>query len=178
MTRPRAFTKILTAVVAAAVLVAVPMAVPAAAQDRPAPVAEFSIGWVGFADDGIISEFHIGGDARFYLSRRISVGPELGYIQGNSHSHFVLTGNLTWDFVAPAGGKPPAVTPFIVVGAGLFQTRESFPSGNFTSNEGAFTAGGGVRANAGDRVVVGADVRVGWETHVRITGFVGVRLGR
>jgi hypothetical protein len=176
VTRPRGFTKILTAVVGAAVLVAVPMTVPAAAQDRPAPVAEFSIGWVGFADDGIVSEFHIGGDARFYLGRRISVGPELGYIQGDSHSHFVMTGNLTWDVVASTGGKPPAVTPFIVVGAGLFQTRES--SGNYTHNEGAFTAGGGVRANAGDRVVVGVDVRVGWETHVRITGFVGVRLGR
>ena len=44
--------------------------------------------------------------------------------------------------------------------------------------EGAFTAGGGVRAFASDRVTVGIDARVGWELHLRVNGFVGVRLGR
>ena len=34
-------------------------------------------------------------------------------------------------------------------------TRQSFPSGGFTSNEGAFTLGGGVRINAGDRLTIG-----------------------
>ena len=60
----------------------------------------------------------------------------------------------------------------------MFQTREQFFTGTYTSREGAFTAGGGVRAFVGDRVTVGLDVRLGWEPHVRINGLVGLQLGR
>ena len=146
---------------------------PATAQDRPAPAVEVAVGWVGFADDGIVSETLVGGAGRWYLSRRIAIGPEIGYIGGQNHSHMVLTGNLTFDFLPNR-----AVTPFVVVGGGLFQTRESFPSGGITSNEGAFTLGGGVRISAGDRVTIGLDTRIGWETHLRINGTIGVRLGQ
>ena len=146
---------------------------PATAQDRPAPAVEVAVGWVGFADDGIVSETLVGGAGRWYLSRRIAIGPEIGYIGGQNHSHMVLTGNLTFDFLPNR-----AVTPFVVVGGGLFQTRESFPSGGFTSNEGALTLGGGVRISAGDRVTIGLDTRIGWETHLRINGTIGVRLGQ
>ena len=100
------------------------------------------------------------------------------YLAGENHSHLVVTGNVTFDVLAPSSGRPPAVTPFFVVGGGLFQTRETSPSGGFTSNEGAFTAGGGVRASAGNRVTIGADARVGWELHLRVSGQIGVRIGR
>jgi hypothetical protein len=70
------------------------------------------------------------------------------------------------------------VTPFLVGGVGLFQTREEFFDGPFTSSEGAFTAGGGVRARVGDRVTFGVEMRLGWETHIRINGLVGLHLER
>jgi len=152
-------------------LVATPIA--ARAQDRPAPVVEFAAGWVGFADDGIVSETMAGGAFRWYPLRRVAIGPEIVYISGDNHSHLVLTGNLTFDLLANR-----AVTPFLVVGGGLFQTHESFPVGDFTSNEGAFTLGGGVRVAAGDRVLIGLDTRIGWETHVRVNATVGIRLGQ
>jgi hypothetical protein len=60
----------------------------------------------------------------------------------------------------------------------MFQTRESFFGDDFTNTEGAFTAGGGLRVAVGDRVTVGVDARIGWETHVRVNGVIGVRLGR
>ena len=149
---------------------------PAGAQEKPAPVAEVSAGWVGFADDSVVSEGLVGGSARFYLSPRIAVGPEVVYIAGQNHSHLMVTGNLTWDVLAPAGGRPRRVTPFLVAGGGLFQTRQSFPRGTFTSGEGAFTAGGGLRTAVGDRTTVGVDARIGWELHLRVNGFVGARL--
>jgi hypothetical protein len=90
----------------------------------------------------------------------------------------MVTGNLTWDLLAPTNGRPPSVTPFFVVGGGVFQTRETFFSGTFTSTEGAFTAGGGIRALVGDRVTVSVDARVGWELHLRLNGSIGLRLGR
>jgi len=164
--------------IGALALLAAPMADLTAAQDRPGPAAEFAAGWVGFADDGIASESLVGGAARWHRLPRISVGPEVVYIHGDNHSHLMVTGNVTWDLLAPTNGRPPSITPFFVVGGGVFQTRETFFSGTFTSTEGAFTAGGGVRALVGDRVTVGVDARVGWELHLRLNGSIGLRLGR
>jgi len=149
---------------------------PASAQERPMPVAELSAGWVGFADDGVVSEGLVGGSARFYVSPRIAVGPEVVYISGQNHSHLMATGNLTWDVLSPTGARPRRVAPFLVAGGGLYQTRQSFPAGVFSSADGAFTAGGGVRAAVGQRTTIGVDARIGWELHLRINGFVGVRL--
>ena len=145
------------------------------AQERPGPALDLGAAWIGFADDGVVSEGAIDVAARWYVSPRIALGPELLYIRGDNHSHLVLTGNLTWDLRPDT--THPNVTPFLVVGAGMFQTRETFVSGNFTSTEGAFTAGGGVRARVSNRVSAG-NARVGWETHVRVGGFVAIRLGR
>jgi hypothetical protein len=138
---------------------------------------ELTAGWVGFADDGIVNEGLIGGVARWYLSPRIGVGPEVAYISGNNHSHLALTGNLTFDLFPPTIGRA-RVIPFVVAGGGMFQTREHFFNGTYTSTEGAFTAGGGVRAYAGDRTIMGLEARIGWELHLRINGVVGWRLGR
>ena len=145
------------------------------AQEMPRGAVEFSAGWIGFADDGIVSETPIGGAVRWHLSPRVSVGPEVLWINGSNHSHLALTGNVTFDLLGPTNGHPARVTPFIVLGAGMFQTSESFVNDDFTSTEGAFTAGGGIRANPTDRMTVGVDARVGWETHIRVSGFIGVR---
>jgi hypothetical protein len=99
-------------------------------------------------------------------------------IHGAHHSHLVVTGNVTWDVLAPTNRRPRMVIPFLVGGVGLFQTREGFFNGTFSSSEGAFTAGGGVRALVSDRVTFGLETRLGWETHVRVNGFVGLHLGR
>ena len=172
------FPPILSVTLVASAVFATVMANPAAAQDRSGPVAELTAGWVGFADDGIVSESLVGGSARWYVHPRISVGPELVYVIGDNHTHLIVTGNLTWDLFAPVSGRSRRITPFLVAGGGVFQTRETFFSGSFTSNEGAFTAGGGVRAAVGDRVTVGLDTRVGWELHLRVSGSVGVRFGK
>lgn len=156
-------------------LLAVLLPAKAIAQDRPGPAAEFSAGWVGFADDGVVGEGVVGGTVRWYVSPRVSVGPEVLFIDGSNHSHFVLTGNVTFDLRSPVNAKPRAITPFVVAGGGLFQTRESFRQAPFTSTEGAFTVGGGVRARAGEHVTFGVDSRIGWELHVRVNGFVGMQ---
>jgi hypothetical protein len=162
--------------VASALLLAPPAARRAAAQDRPEPVVEIALGWVGFADDGIVNEGMLGGAGRWYLTPRLSVGPEILYIDGSNHYHLSATGNVMFDLFSPA--TPRTVMPFVVAGGGLFRTRELIFNDYVTSTEGAFTAGGGVRALASQRVMVGVDARVGWELHIRVNGFVGVRLGR
>ena len=101
--------------------------VTAAAQNRSGLAAEFQAGWVGFADDGIVSETLVGGAARWYPLPRIAIGPEIVYIGGTHHSHLVVTGNMTWDIRRQGNGH--TVIPFLVIGGGLFQTRETFFSG-------------------------------------------------
>jgi hypothetical protein len=155
-------------------LLAGPLALDAAAQ-TPATAAELSLGWVGFADDGIVNETMVGGTVRFYLTPQVSVGPEIVYIKGGRrHSHLMVTGNLMWD-ILPSRGRARFVTPYLVAGGGVFQTRQDFPSGTFKSNDPAFTAGGGLRFVAEDRLIVGAEARVGWELHLRVNGFIGVQ---
>ena len=173
----RAFTFEKTAGIPAIVLGAALTFLPQSleAQEMPRGAVEFSAGWIGFADDGIVSETPIGGAVRWHLSPRVSVGPEILWIDGSNHSHLALTGNVTFDLLGPTNGHPARVTPFIVLGAGMFQTSESFVNDDFTSTEGAFTAGGGIRATPTDRITVGVDARVGWETHIRVSGFIGVR---
>ena len=150
----------------------------AIAQERSQPTLEFAAGSLFFPDDALVTETMIGGAARFYLLPRISVGPEFAHIQGDNHSHLMLTGNLTVDLLSPVNGRPRRVNPFVVAGGGWYRTREQFPNEIFTSSEGAFTAGGGVRALVGRRLVVGAEARIGWELHLRLNGMVGVRLGK
>ena len=164
--------------ICAIVLVAPGGARPATAQQRGTTAVDVSAGWTGFADDGVVSETPVGAAVRWYLSPRVSIGPEFTFISGESHSHRVLTGNLTFDLLPPRSGQS-RVTPFIVIGGGVFSTSESFAftGERFSSSEGAFTVGGGVRAPINARISAGADARIGWEPHIRLMAFVSVRLG-
>ena len=148
----------------------------------PKPVVEVSGGAMGFLE---ATEPFVGGAARFYVLPRVSLGPEITYINGDNHSHVMVTGNFIFDFLSPRGGEQRRVTPFGLVGGGIFYTSERFRvfqglpiPADFNSTEAAFTLGGGLRTVLGNRLTLGADVRVGWELHIRLGGTIGVRLGR
>ena len=145
---------------------------------RPSPAVEFLAGYAGFADDATIDHAIAGTAARLYLTPRVAIGPELVYMWGpGSDRDFYLTGNLTFDLLPPRDGRPSRVTPFVVAGGGAFQHSNRFGSRTFSSLEGAFTAGGGVRGWITDRVYVLGDFRIGWELHMRMNAGVGIRLG-
>lgn len=151
-------------------IVAIAMLAPAAAAAQDLrPSVEFTGGILNFADDGIVMEGMIGAAARFPVTRRISVGPEMLFVSGTNHSHLIATGNVTYDIFA----TDRTAMPFLVAGGGFFRTREQFPAGAFSSTEGAFTAGGGLRAAIGRRAYAGIDARVGWEPHVRVNALLG-----
>ena len=160
-------------------LLLAPLIQRASAQEKPPPAVELATGALLFSDNAVVTEEFVGGSGRVYVTPRVSVGPEISYVSGDDHSHFILTGNVTFDLVQPTGGRPRVVTPFMTLGAGLFRTSEVFPDiETFTSTEGAFTAGGGVRTLIGRRVFVGAEARVGWELHVRLNALFGIQFGR
>ena len=145
---------------------------PAAAQQPPRAVVDVEAGWLLFPDDGTVTEPFGGGAFRVYVRPRISVGAEAAFIAGESHSHTMATGNVTWD-VRQRGAT---AIPFLVAGLGLFQTREQFSRDAYSSYDPSFTAGGGLRARVNDRVAAGAEVRIGWELHLRVNGFLSLGL--
>jgi hypothetical protein len=146
---------------------------------RPAPVVEGSLGWAGFGDEGLIHHTLVGAGARYYVSRRFSIGPELQYMVGpDSDRDLIVTGNIVFDVLAPTADRPRRTTPYLVAGGGLFRHSDRFGSETFSSTEGAFTAGVGIRGWASDRVFLAIDARLGWEPHLRLAGTVGIALGR
>ena len=154
-------------------------ATPTLAQERPRPTLEIFGGWAGFVDSPIINHVAVGGSARFYLTPRLAVGPEIVYMSGPGDDRdLMVTGNLTFDVARPGPTGPPRVTPFLVAGGGFFQHTERVRTGDFTSREGAFTAGAGVRVFVTDNLYVSPEVRIGWELHIRTSFALGLQFGR
>ena len=81
------------------------LAQTASAQSRPSPAVEFAAGAFLFPDDGLVTEKFFGGSGRIYLSPRISIGPEVAFVDGTNHRHLMLTGNITFDLLAPYRGR-------------------------------------------------------------------------
>jgi len=167
--------------IALAVILALGFTAPARAQALPPSHAEVQTGWAGFVDDAMIDHAAFGGAARVYLTPRLAVGPEVGYLRGpRSDRDLMVTGNLTFDVLGPdcavVGGCRPRITPFLTVGAGFERHSDRFGPTTYASSEGAFTGGGGVRVWITDRVFGTVETRMGWEPHFRVTGGVGVAL--
>jgi hypothetical protein len=150
---------------------------PALAQSLPSAHAEVQTGWAGFVDESSIDHAVFGGAARVYLSPRIAVGPEIAYLRGPRFDRdLMLTGNLTFDVLGPRRGRPLRATPFLTVGGGYERHSDRFGASTYSSSEGAFTGGGGVRIWLTDRVFGTIETRIGWELHMRVTGGIGMAL--
>jgi hypothetical protein len=68
------------------------------------------------------------------------------------------------------------VAPFVTLGGGMMTHFSRFGAESFSSTEGAFIFGGGVRFNASPRVFVAPEFTLGWEPHMRVAINVGIRL--
>jgi hypothetical protein len=149
--------------------------VASAQSDSARSAIEVSAARGAFLDDAPIEHAVIGAAARWYVSSRLSVGPEVTYAVGpGSDRDLFVTGNLTTDLRRARGSR--RVVPYVLIGAGLMRHSDRFSGRTYASSEWAVTAGGGVRIAATRRLWFAPEVRVGWEPHVRVGVTIGYRL--
>jgi hypothetical protein len=143
---------------------------------RSSPALDVSAGWAGFADESIIHHRAVSGSPRFYVTPRLSGGPEVTYMAGpgTDRDLFVL-GNLTYEWPLLLRDGVPRVVPFVVGGWGYMRHRSRF--GSFIAHGSAYAGGTGVRVRLSDRLFVGSELRFGSELHARVNGAVTVRFG-
>jgi hypothetical protein len=144
----------------------------ARAQERRPIAVEGTVGWAGFVDDATQHHAIAGVGARLPIGRRISVGPEVFFTNGSTENDTFVLGSV-WVDLGPAP-EAARVVPYVVLGAGYMRHDQRFGGRSFSSGEGSFTAGGGVRGHLGERFYVGADLRIGWELHLRTAAHIGV----
>ena len=155
--------------------------IPAAAQDRPRPMIEAVVGTSGFVDEVMDHFLTIGAGARWFVTPRVAVGPEIVTQRGaDEASNLTVTGNVTFDFVHDQPGR--RVVPYVVAGGGYLRQRTivgSGPGSNvlrpFTSTEGTLSGRVGARVSMGQRFYVAPEFRLGWEPELRITVMIGIR---
>jgi hypothetical protein len=128
---------------------------PASAQAAPdgrAPLVEGSVGYLGFIDEVLIDHLVVSGSARWYVTPRIAVGPEIAYLRGPGIDRdWVVTGNATLDLGPASAGRPRRAVPYVLAGGGFSRSRLQVGTGPFINNEGALTGGLGVRIGVGPR---------------------------
>ena len=137
----------------------------AAEAQRPSPEVRATAGWAGFIDESFINHGKFGGSARYYLTRRVAVEPELLAMIGPAEDRDItFVPHLTFDF---RPGKN--VRPYLIGGAGLLHHWDRFVS----VSEWTFNFGVGVRIPVSPRVFIAPEFRVGFEPTVRIGAGVG-----
>lgn len=150
---------------------------PAASQTAPARrMLEVIGGYTGFFDDGgAIDHAVAGGGARFFVTRRLAVGPEVIYMRGpGPDKDVVLAGSVSFD-VRTDTLKRRAI-PYVIANGGLLRHwGEYLPPGKSSATGPYVSFGGGVRIRVSDRVFVAPEYRVGVEPHSRFTVSIGIR---
>ena len=157
---------------------------PLLAQDKPPVIIEAAVGWSGFIDEVWDHFPTVGGGARFFVTPRVAIGPEVTYLTGAGDSldasHLTVTGNLTFDFVRETAGR--RVVPYLAVGGGFIRQRTLVGSGPgsttlqpYTTSEGTVSGGAGVRFALGPRAFIAPEFRLGWEPESRVTVMIGIR---
>ena len=178
-------SRILTSLTIVAVLSGMPERL-LAQQDRPAPIVEAVVGRSGFIDEVWDYFTTVGGGARWFVTPRLAIGPEVSYLSGKfdslEASSLIVTGNITFDFIRDDGRRP--VVPYLAAGGGFMRQKTLVGTGPgstalapFTSSEATASGGIGARIALGSHVFVAPEFRLGWEPETRMAVTIGIRPG-
>ncbi len=154
--------------------VSVASAQPAAPLEGRRFVLEASVGHAEFADSPPVPHSVFSAGGRVYVSRRVALGPELTVMRGPGIDRDTfLAANATFDLLVPAPARPVLVVPYLIGGLGFVSMTTQVGTGPYSSSEGTFTTGAGVRVASRQGWFIAPEVRIGWELHWR----AGVQIG-
>jgi opacity protein-like surface antigen len=139
-----------------------------------------TFGGAAFGEDADVPHVAGGGSIRFYLTRRLSVEPELLYMRHSANDEdYVFTPAVAYDLTDPT----KRVVPYLVGGVGVIHHRGRFFGNDFETGQPrvfdtSYTRwsagfGGGVKIFLTDRLFVAPDARIGSEPTVRGTVSLG-----
>jgi hypothetical protein len=129
-------------------------------------------GAAAFLDESTpLDHFVIGAAGAIDLSPRLHLEPQFLYMDGpESDRDITLTGNISYDILV---AKNSAL--YLVGGGGLLRHTEDFASGSFSSYDGTFSGGIGIRFDLSENLFVAPEFRIGFEPLIQILGSAGFR---
>jgi hypothetical protein len=152
-----------------AVLLVLLLAASAQAQNKPRPEIKLTTGWIGFIDESWINHSIVGGAARFYLTPRVGIEPEILYMIGpGSDRDVTLIPHVSLDFLS--GEK---FRPYVIGGAGWMHHSQKIGPIRFGNNEWVGNGGVGVKFFLTPRLFVAPEFRIGFETILRAAASIG-----
>lgn len=119
----------------------------------------------------------VGGSLRIYVTRRLSVEPEVLYMRRSDHDRdYVFTPHLAYDLNDPT----KRFVPYLIAGVGIEHHQDQFTFADFfndnkittrkiSNNVVSANVGGGIKMFLTDHLFVAPDVRVGHEPSFRAT---------
>lgn len=146
---------------------------PAVAQAQSEGAVTFGGGWAAFADEGRIDHGAVGVGVEWRALPHLAVGPEVLYMIGPGDDRDLFVVGIARVGILDLRSR---VAPFVTVGGGIMTHSSSFGASSYSSTEGAFIVGGGVRVNVSSRVFVAPEFTMGWEPHIRTSVMVGIRM--
>ncbi|HEY3026284.1 MAG TPA: hypothetical protein VGJ55_09070 [Pyrinomonadaceae bacterium] len=154
-------------------------------QDLSRPKAEVKLGGGMSTFGGVVNDNYrhtvVAGSVRIYLYRRLSIEPEVMYMQrGDFDRDWVFTPHVAVDLLDSRG----RIVPYAIAGVGVEHHRDQFTFDDFFNGNALVTrkvsvnvisanAGVGVKLFLTDRLFVAPDIRVGHEPSFRATVSVG-----
>jgi Outer membrane protein beta-barrel domain len=129
-------------------------------EKRPSPDVALIIGTSAFLDEEIpFDHFVIGGSMRFYLSKRLSAGPQFLYMNGpDSDRDYSVVGNVAYDLITNK-----KFVLYAVGGAGILNHSERIGNTTFSDSEGTASGGIGAKLFVTERLFLAPEFRLGWE---------------
>jgi hypothetical protein len=131
-------------------------------------------GYSSFLDESSQHHFVAGGSTQVYLTRRLSVGPEVLFMYHNEFDKdLTVSANVAWDFLGRS-----RVQPYVAGHVGTLWNYGGFPGLRFTTNSPEFGIGLGVKIALTRRLYLVPDFRMGTEPFVRATVGISYAFGR
>ena len=131
-------------------------------------------GYSSFLDESPQHHFVAGGATQVYLTRRLSVGPEVLFMHRNEFDKdLTVSANVAWDFLGRGRAQP-----YVAGHVGTLWNFGGFPGRRFRTSSPEFGIGVGVKIALTRRLYLVPDFRMGTEPFVRATVGISYAFGR